>query len=431
LDLAIQLKNPVLQAIITGNLGNVFLGQNEYYEATRYYSRALKVFHEQRDDDGEARMLSCLGSVNLSICNYELALEYYQKSLEIYQKITAEDECIAIILMNIGLIHFEKEIYDQAETSFENALELLQKKNDKFFITGCYSTLAKIHLAQNQLNEASLYAEKNVALNNELEIEIGILEANLIIAQLTFETNIDTAAIKGEIILANLPQNTSNELKKDVYELLYKCYKAQSKWGLSLEMHERFTTYKDSVQIEKNSFSVTRETVKNEYELRIYESKLENEKEKTKLKVSQIKKTFGIVSIAVIIINIIVFYFISSLKKSNKRRALLLEEIKNLKLSANKGLFVDSQKFELAREKIESAINRKLNETDWKVLGILLTDPVSTNKEIAGKAFMSVDGIGSSLRRMYEYFDIKDSKYKKISLLLEAIKFSNNSTTTP
>ncbi|MFT6278221.1 MAG: hypothetical protein ACJAU0_001042, partial [Flavobacteriales bacterium] len=256
-------------------------------------------------------------------------------------------------------------------------------------------------------------------------------EANLIIAQLTFETNIDTAAIKGEIILANLPQNTSNELKKDVYELLYKCYKAQSKWGLSLEMHERFTTYKDSVQIEKNSFSVTRETVKNEYELRIYESKLENEKEKTKLKVSQIKKTFGIVSIAVIIINIIVFYFISSLKKSNKRRALLLEEIKNLKLSANKGLFVDSQKFELAREKIESAINRKLNETDWKVLGILLTDPVSTNKEIAGKAFMSVDGIGSSLRRMYEYFDIKDSKYKKISLLLEAIKFSNNSTTTP
>jgi len=38
---------------------------------------------------------------------------------------------------------------------------------------------------------------------------------------------------------------------------------------------------------------------------------------------------------------------------------------------------------------------------------------------------MSVDGIGSSLRRMYVYFDIKESKYKKIALITKAIKASN------
>ena len=81
--------------------------------------------------------------------------------------------------------------------------------------------------------------------------------------------------------------------------------------------------------------------------------------------------------------------------------------------------------FRLNRTSIESHIDKKLNETDWKVLNILLDDPVITNKEIAEKAFRSVDGIGSSLRRMYEYFEIKESKYKKISLLLEAIKTSN------
>jgi len=43
---------------------------------------------------------------------------------------------------------------------------------------------------------------------------------------------------------------------------------------------------------------------------------------------------------------------------------------------------------------------------------------------------MSVDGIGSSLRRMYEYFNIIESKNKKISLLLEGIKISNNSSST-
>jgi hypothetical protein len=34
---------------------------------------------------------------------------------------------------------------------------------------------------------------------------------------------------------------------------------------------------------------------------------------------------------------------------------------------------------------------------------------------------MSIDGIGSSLRRMYEYFELKDTKYKKIALIIKAI----------
>jgi hypothetical protein len=39
---------------------------------------------------------------------------------------------------------------------------------------------------------------------------------------------------------------------------------------------------------------------------------------------------------------------------------------------------------------------------------------------------LSIEGVGSSLRRMYVYFNIKESKYKKISLLLDAVRLSNN-----
>ena len=48
------------------------------------------------------------------------------------------------------------------------------------------------------------------------------------------------------------------------------------------------------------------------------------------------------------------------------------------------------------------------------------------NQEIADKVFLSIDGVGSSLRRMYEYFDIKETKYKKVSLILTVIKLSKN-----
>tara|TARA_B110000037_G_scaffold53413_1_gene65451 strand:- start:724 stop:1314 length:591 start_codon:yes stop_codon:yes gene_type:complete len=190
-------------------------------------------------------------------------------------------------------------------------------------------------------------------------------------------------------------------------------------------MYENYTVYNDSIQQEKNNFAVVSEAVKNDFELKVYENKLENENEKTALKVSQRKRTFAITIASTLLIFCVVFYFRSKMKKDQAKRDVLLDEIEKLKNNADKGLIVDSNKFELVREKIEHSINRNLNETDWKVLNMLLDDPVITNKEIAEKAFMSVDGIGSSLRRMYEYFEIKESKYKKISLLLEAIKTSN------
>jgi hypothetical protein len=190
-------------------------------------------------------------------------------------------------------------------------------------------------------------------------------------------------------------------------------------------MYENYTVYNDSIQQEKNNFAVVSEAVKNNFELKVYENKLENENEKTALKVSQLKRTFAITIASTLLIFCVVFYFRSKMKKDQAKRDVLLDEIEKLKNNANKELIVDSNKFELVREKIEHSINRNLNETDWKVLNILLDDPVITNKEIAEKAFMSVDGIGSSLRRMYEYFEIKESKYKKTSLLLEAIKTSN------
>ncbi len=420
-----QLENRELQAIITGNIGNVFLFQQQYLEANRRYTTALKFYQEQQNKEGEARILSALGSVYLEIGNYDLGLEYYQKSSIIYKEIKAVESAIAVVEMNIGLLQFRIKAYSEAKSSFEKALDLLQVDNNKFLTAGCYSLLAKIHLELNQLEEANVYAKKNLYLNKELDIESGVLESKIIIAQITYKINIDSATKKGKLILTHLPNKTSKELKKELYELLYKCSKSQNNLGLSLKMHELFKLYQDSIQIEKNSYAVIRETVKTDYELRIAENKLESQKRKAELEVKQLKRTFGIISISSIIISLLIFFLFSMSKKNKKRRNQLLEEIKKLKRNTNNELVLDSNKFDLSREKIELKLDRKLNETDWKVLNLLLDDPSITNKEIAERAFLSLDGIGSTLRRMYEYFEIKESKYKKILLLLEAIKVSN------
>ena len=424
-SLAKRLNDAILQAKIMGNMGNVFIYRQDYKQATEHFSKALKLYQELNNSDGESHMLTSLGSVFLILNNYDLALEYYEKSLSTLNKRGFEDRSTAIIFINMGWTNFEKELYQDAKTYYEKGLKILQVKNEKFFIADCYSVLARIHLKLNQLEKANDYANKNLALNKELDIKSGIINAEITIAKIYFETDVDEALKRGKSILVNLPADTFKEFKRDLYELLYKCYKSQNKYDLSLKMYENYTVYNDSIQQEKNNFAVVSEAVKNDFELKVYENKLENENEKTALKVSQRKRTFAITIASTLLIFCVVFYFRSKMKKDQAKRDVLLDEIEKLKNNADKGLIVDSNKFELVREKIEHSINRNLNETDWKVLNLLLDDPVITNKEIAEKAFMSVDGIGSSLRRMYEYFEIKESKYKKISLLLEAIKTSN------
>ena len=101
----------------------------------------------------------------------------------------------------------------------------------------------------------------------------------------------------------------------------------------------------------------------------------------------------------------------------------LLEEIKFLKENKVNAI-LDSNKFKLSKQKIDSHLNRVLNETDWRVLLILLDNPMVLNKEIAEKSNMSIDGIGSSLRRMYDYFEINQTKYKKVALIHKAVNIS-------
>ena len=227
-----------------------------------------------------------------------------------------------------------------------------------------------------------------------------------------------------EKILKDLPVNSTFNLKKDIYDFLYVGYKYQKKWDLSLQMYELYSAYNDSIQERINSFEIARETIRNEYEAKLFENKLQTERDKVKTEVIQLKKIFLTITFSLLIILTIIYHNYSQNKKNKKRREELLNEIKFLKEN-NVASMLDSTKLKLSKDRVDNHLNRVLNETDWNVLMILLDNPVATNKEIADRAFMSIDGIGSSLRRMYEYFEIKETKYKKVSLIHTAIKISN------
>ncbi len=424
--LAEKLNDTVLIATILGNKGNVYANKNDYNQALQYFSNSYKISKIIKDKIGESNMLSSIGNVYLYIQDYDLALEYYQKALSTSQNVDVPKRRIAVIYLNIGWTNYEIKKYKEAIIYYDKALKILEITNHKFFLVSGYSTLAKIYLELNELKQATVYAEKCNILCKELKVSSYLIDNQTIFAQLDFKKgNIEAAKKKGESILAGFDKNVSNELKLNIYDLLYKVYLAENNSKKSLEMYQKYSIYKDSIQLEKNKLTLVREVVKNEFDDLILKNDQKLQNEKAALESKQQKKTYAIILGSIILILSILFYFNRNINKDRKKRDELLQEIAKLKTNEVNNLVINTNEFQLVREKIEQAINRKLNETDWNVLNILLKEPDISNKEIAEKAYMSIDGIGSSLRRMYLYFDIKESKYKKISLITEAIKASN------
>jgi len=110
-------------------------------------------------------------------------------------------------------------------------------------------------------------------------------------------------------------------------------------------------------------------------------------------------------------------------------REKLIAEITLLKSGKERRTVLDIKQqsvLELDKEKIQLSINKKLNDSYWKILNIVFINPVIVNKEIAEKVNLSVEGTSSSLRKMYRLFNLDNSKDKKLALVMEAARISSN-----
>ncbi len=425
LALAKEIGDEDKQAANYSNMGNMHYYKSDFQKAIEYHTKSLAVYEDKNMEAPMAEVLINLGLVYYEINSWDKALAYFNRALALYKKLGVE-KTKGNIWLNIGYVHLKKESNTLAIDYGQKAEKILQLTNNIFSAADCYFLYSRAYQNLGQLDSARVNAQKCL----ELSIEIGnterVLSDKILLAELELDRDLNIATRTAEEMLPAVMSLSNNTLKVDVHDLLYKAYKKQGKYNAALEMHEEYQRFYDSLLVEESHVAVIKESIKSEYDIKLVKEKIENNKVQAELKLSQFKKTIAIVSIGLLLILSILYFLFSSIKTHKQQQQKLLTEIEELKKAGNATLVIHAEKYELDREKIEATISNKLNETDWTVLNILLDDPVISNKDIATKAFMSVDGIGSSLRRMYSHFDIKESKYKKISLIMGAIKISNN-----
>jgi hypothetical protein len=186
------------------------------------------------------------------------------------------------------------------------------------------------------------------------------------------------------------------------------------------------TNSKDSVIL--NARGVDHVFLKEQYlEVKKLEEKHDLE-EKVEQQSDRTKRISIIATILIIAILLgSVLYYHKKTKIRLLEREELLTQINTLKEKAivktvsNTGA---KKELVLDKAKIEKVTDYKFAESAWNILQIIYSDPTVSNKELAEKVFLSLEGVSSSLRKMYSVFNITSKSNKKVALIMEAAKIS-------
>lgn len=423
-----KINEPKNLIVIQSNLGSIYNEQKEYLKAFNSFNASLKIVRELKLKTSEARILVEIAEIYSRLDEFDLAMEYLDESLTIcVAKKISKDNQIGTIFLKKAEIYYKKKQYNQAIEYSNKAIIEFKNTNNKFDLSECYVLLAKANKKLLKKDLALAYTDKAVAINYELDNNSKIIESQILKSYLLLDIKPNLAKNLAKESLQLLKPETSNQTKAGLYKLLYECYKGANQPRKALSMFEKYTVFKDSFQLEKNKILIIKETIKSEYEQKLQQNKAINEKENAIVKLTYTYKIYFVISIIIVLVILFVYAFRTKNIKTRKELDALLLEINTLKRKEQLNIMVNASDFELNKEKIQSSINRKLNKTDWSVLNVLLQNPEASNKQIAEEVFLSIDGIGSSLRRMYQFFDLKQTKYKKVLLIKRAIEISKDS----
>ena len=200
----------------------------------------------------------------------------------------------------------------------------------------------------------------------------------------------------------------------------------------SLLMHELYLVTRDSLNSEASKKAVIRQEYKYEYEKKILLEKAKFTKQKELESLKHQRNILFILGWFVIFIALsFVYLYFKKLKRKLETKELL-QELKFLKtqnLLQIRRIVSDgiTNKEKLNKKIIESKIDFQLNITDWNILNSLYNYPEISNVDIASEISLSVHGVRSSLKKMYNLFDINQSvRDQRILLVIEATRLSSN-----
>ena len=420
---ALLLGDSLRLGSVEKNRGIAHASRKEYIEALEHFSSAATCYRAVGDSARTREVGMALGSVFALLGDHVLAKAHYEQIANELPKIQDHDRLRGLLDLNLGWSEYELGEFELAIELSLKALERLRKYNSGFHIGGGLTNLARIHLDMGQLELAMAYVDSGITQCETIGALEDLLACELMKADIERQMDKPAKALQLLGRIQNEVQELGDfELLEELHGIRYAAFKALNNAEQALFEHEKLQLYHDSVQTQTNSFAIARAAYEKDKEHQVRMVEMNAQLHRDRQSLSQLRTVLGLIVGFGAVLVLLVMFILRMRATQEKKRHQLLDEIQFLKSSEHNMAIPTFES--LNRDRIENSLGRSLNETDWNVLNLLLDDPTITNAKLAERACLSVDGIGSSLRRMYGYFDITETKYKKIALLHSAITSS-------
>jgi signal transduction histidine kinase len=208
---------------------------SDYKEAMPLFVEALDKSQKVNLRFNAANCLINIGTIYASVYNYEEALVRYKQVLSDYVNVLNDNTHIAVYL-NTGNLYYASEQYPLSLKSFQKALDLSLKHDNKGYAAHAYSLKSRTYLALNKIDKAIENAESASNLMLSLTGNTPGRQINLFnLAQIEFLTTDTEGAIKRAkhaLAVARRVKDDTSELRG--FKLLSDIFKKKGDFEMAL-----------------------------------------------------------------------------------------------------------------------------------------------------------------------------------------------------
>lgn len=426
--LADSLQNDSLTNRILLNIGTVYFHKADFPTALNHYLSTLRWSEKEGHIDLQARANGNAGMCYSRMEEYDKAISYYQKALKVMKRLSDTSAMISFY-NNIALAYLGKNDPPSALKSLAYALQLSKTSGYAWHQAFIYMNTGEAYEDLNETELAIQNYQTSLQMHRANNNLLGEAQALDVLANIYRSFKPDSTLILGRQALAIAQELDLKELVSDIAGILYQTYEETGQYQSALNMHKLHRQMRDSIFNQENQIAIARSEAQYEFEKKQLEDRIAFEQELTQTRLTAQRRFFiSLWVIAIIIGGGALYIYIRNVQFKAERADALLK-ISRLRESVAKQALSTSgfgEKPILNKEKIETSIQAKLGDTSWNILQLLVENPAISNREIAELLFLSQEGVSSSLRRMYDTFDIQSgsSKNHKIALLSKAVELS-------
>ncbi|MDQ7824371.1 MAG: tetratricopeptide repeat protein [Candidatus Eremiobacteraeota bacterium] len=194
LDKAISLKgslhakNELVNVFI--NKGELLSFQGEYAESIRFFEEALETAKIDNIPEECALSYYHLGAINSRMGDHQKGKELIEQCMELLKNMeeTAEVRIIkAAAIIQVGLQFFRKGKFDDAVSSYERAITILEGREDSLEKAEAYRYIGVIHSIKSNYREALSYHQKALQIVSHVGYLFGMAKVYNSIGQLCLD----------------------------------------------------------------------------------------------------------------------------------------------------------------------------------------------------------------------------------------------------